>query len=538
MNSTLTSKQIVFSLFLLVLIYISPVIFSIDFNDALKPYARDEEGFRSSLYRSALLSITTSFIIILISFLISLLLFSIQFFSKSGKNLSFLLLPVLLGNISSSYIFKQALSNSSVMNYLLSDHRYSLFSSWTLLQFWQFGSLFIYLFWLNFQNIPVGTLNYAKVSNLKFGSIIKDIVVPASRNLIILLLMLAFLFSFYEDAKASMVFHFSRGTETELINGWLQRTYHQNSRISLTILTPKYYNYSLFIMISGALLLFTLISAQNKFLKSFSRGNKVSRSIAALLNKKPGPLIGKIVFACLMLIILYPILLPFIRIKPHVPAEMSELLTAALWTFVAALVSTLLALVFGIFSRLGWPETLVDFNNKSLFFYILIFLLLLIAPLCLYLVTFYWLHQTSYSNLLLSFTWVIIHSISSLPLLGGFILTVHFGLNKRELTYLDSFKISTKEILRWHFIKRFKLQYLLTFIFSYSLIWNDHGINTIFSDNMPCFAAALKMSFSGRAADQYLGISYFSVSIFVAVLCILIWIKLLNKAEKLYRSYE
>jgi hypothetical protein len=132
----------------------------------------------------------------------------------------------------------------------------------------------------------------------------------------------------------------------------------------------------------------------------------------------------------------------------------------------------------------------------------------------------------------LLFSWIFVHGILTLPLLGSFILSVHFRVKSLELSYLDAYKLKGGEIIKWSFLKRFRLEYILTLIFAFSFIWNDFGINSVLSDRIESFASILKMAFSGRAANQSIGLMYFSVSILVAFSSVLIWKTILNNAQK------
>jgi len=527
-------KFIVWTLFSLMVLYVSPMLLSFNIEIGILPFRDNTENFNNSLYRSIFFSVVTSIFTVFLSFLIAVSLFRIDFFSKTGKNLSFLLMPVLLGSITSAFIYKLLLTDSQLIKYLLDDNPITLFIFLGLLQFWQYGSLAIYLFWLTFQGIPKTSLEYAQAYKLSFGVILKDIIVPASKNLFILLLIICFIFNFYEDAKANLVFHFSRGTDTELINGWLQRLYQQKTAIFSPIkVAPSFYSYGLLVLFSAILILFLLTFIINIFIKSISKGRFFTYNVLTIFRKSPNIRVGKVITVLLLITVILPILTPFLELKATLSKELITLFTSFALTLTASLWATFIALVYSIFARLGWKNILTDFNSKSLLFFILTFFLLLIAPLCIYLLGFVWLDKIGYqSSLYIGVSWVIMHGVLALPMLGGFLLSVHFRFKNKEIDYLNAYNISQKEILKWSFLKRFGMEYLLTLIFSFSFIWNDYGINTVLSDHIPSFATVLKMSFSGRGANESLGLGYFMVSVIVSLTSILVWKYILSRVQK------
>lgn len=530
-----TSRTIFFILTGIMLIYFLPIVFSFKLESAIQPFNNKLEDLNPVLIRTVLLSFLATLFIIISSFSISICLFSIPFFSAFGRHLSNLMLPVLLGNISIAFIFRISLSNTTFLNHLLNDNKTQLYIFWCFLQFWQYGILFIYLFWISFQNIPKALLDYSKATKLSFVIVLKDIIIPATKNQIILFSIICFVFTFYENAKSSLIFFFSRGTDTELLAGWFQRMFQQKtSVVSADIAAKSFYSSGLIITFIASFILMLIAILTGYILKLLSKKSRGTDNMLRFSFHTPNKKLGQIVSIFLIALTFFPIFLPYINLKVGQLKEFTNLFNSLLYTIVAAFFSTVLSLLFSISARIGWRHSLKDFNNKSLIFFSITFGFLVIPPICIYIVSFYWLGLTGYSNfsILLSL-WVFIHSILLLPLLGSFLVTIHFRVKTKELEYLDAYKMKWKEFFGISFIRRFLLEYFLTFIFAFSFIWNDYGFNSVMSDRVESFATVLKMSFSGRSANQNLGFLYYSISLFIALCCVGLWKLILKKSQRI-----
>lgn len=528
------SKWIIYIIIGIMLVYIIPIASSFSYDNAISPFKNNTEDFNAVLSRSILISSITTVIIIVVSFLISLLLFSIPFFSRIGNQLSYLMLPILLGSISTAFIYRTSLSNTDFLKNLLDNNKVQLYFFWGFLQFWQYGTLFIYLFWLSFQNIPKPLLAYCKGTKLPFGIVLKDVIIPSTKNQIILFSLICFVFTFYENAKSSLVFFFSRGTNTELIAGWFQRMFQQKtSIISADVAAKSYYSSGLFLTIIACFTLGLILLSTYYVIKFITSKYKNTETVFNFLSFKLNINLSKAIAILLLSFTLIPVAIPYLTVKNIEFENIKSLLLSITYTLISSIFATLLALLFGIFARLGWKRTLNDFNNKSIIFFVLLFSLLIIPPICIYIVSFYWFGLTGYSNFfVLFFLWILIHSILALPLLGGFLLSIHFRVKAKELDYLKAYKIKWQELIKYSFIKRFALEYILTLIFAFSFIWNDFGLNSVMSNRIDSFATILKMSFSGRSANQSLGFLYYSISLLIALTCIWIWKLILQKAQR------
>jgi ABC-type sugar transport system permease subunit len=506
---------------ILIISYLFPTLKGL-FDTHLDIFTSDQDGFNEAWERSIIFAFVSTIFNVILGLLFAIGLRRITILSNKGKILGILLLPVILGNVSVAFVGKLLFSDASIFH----QSANAKFLTLLFIQFWQFGSLYVYLFWLNIQNIPQRIWDYTNAIQMTEWEIIKDVIVPSCRNLSALLLVLNFIFSVYEDAKIQLIFKTSQGTHTELISQWLSRSYQ-----SLSLLNPNLAIQQI-LQISWIVLGLTLVSILLTNIGYSFFFNKISISRRNLKIRK---WIEQPVFLwCILLVfVIFPLIYVFIHTAFNLQMSFSHLILPFIFTLLAALCATFLSIFLGILLRLGWKKTLSTFDKKSLVFFIFLFFLQLIPPIALLIVGFQWLKIIGYqSKYTLYIVWITGHTILSLPLLSSFITTTHFRTKNIELDYLESYKLSFSEIVRDSFLKRFKADYLLTLLVAFSMIWNEATINNLLSDFIPSFVSEMKMSITGRATDYAKGISYLSVSLAIGFLALNIWRIILNKASK------
>ena len=403
---------------------------------------------------------------------------------------------------------------------------FTKFLTLTLIQFWQYGTLYIYLFWLNIQNIPKLTLNYAQATKMSFVEKVKDIILPACRNLAVLLFILNFIFSIFEDAKIQFIFKSSIGTHTELLSQWLNRTYQSDSLINLGFSNERITQLSFFVL--ALTFISTIISALIFlfFYKNFVKTKTILRIRRGSINPV-------IIYIALALFIIVPIFYAVFSTVKDFNFVFGHLLSPFLFTIITALLSVFLSMLLGIILRLGWKETLSSFNNRSLFFYIFLFILMLVPPILVYITGFQWLKIIGYQSILmLQIVWIIGHLILILPLLTSFITVSHFKTTNNEIDYLEAHKISLIQVIKDTFLKRYLSEYIFTFLIAFSLIWNEPVINNLLSDFIGSFVSEMRMNVEGRAADYAKGMNYLFVAFAIAIFAIWLWRIILNKLTR------
>lgn len=524
-----TNKLIVSIVILITIVFLLPLfVGGFEVNSISKLFSYNSNGFSSALQRTVLFALLSSILNVVGGFCLALLLSKISLNSKLGKQLSFFILPVTFGNVAVVFVFKVLLFNSSFFNAIVQGGNATQTMVLLFIQFWQFGFLFAYLFWLNIQNTPKRINDYSNAAGLSRFEKIRDIVLPQTRNLFILLLFIGFIFSFYEDTKSQFIFRASQGTGTELINHWLYRTYQSN-----LLINPEYANQSIFktgiIIFTLTILLFLVLGSLVLFsFKLFSRIKSVEKKQISKNSNRISSIIGIIS----ILIILVPVVIALFKSQYRFADNLFTIAFPFALTLVAAFAASTLAIIFGISSRLAFTKMLNGFNSKSLLYFLAIFLLQITPPLCIVLCGFKWLSWVGYSSdILIYFVWIAGHCILTLPLLGNFVIATHFSVRENELNYLTAYEISMSSIVQYSFLKRFKAEYILTLLFAFTFIWNDAGLNIVLSDKIPSFASNLQMLFIGRAADYSKATSFVLVAVILSLACIFIWQYIIGKSQ-------
>ena len=488
-------------------------------------------GFKEAIIRSLVFSVLTSLICVLVGFLGALILIKVRLFTKKGGALSLLLLPVVVGNTSIAFLAKVLLSQTSFFGFIVDKGSLSILGVLLIIQCWQFGFLFLYLFWLNFQNLSQNLVDYADSVKLSTYQKIKDILLPHSKNLVILLFLIGFVFNFYEDAKSQLIFKASQGTNTELIAHWVGRTY-QSSLVALSnpdLAITKTFTESLFIFVIAVFVFGLIIFVINFSINTISKVKIRTKSRFGSPREK----IRNIAISVLLLSVLVPFILIFFKFTIPKFDSLKLLKQPLALTLAASAFASLFAIVFGISSRVSLKRILNNFNHKSSLILVTIYILQLIPPFVVLLCGFKWLSYVGYRfDPLIWVVWIFGHTLLSFAILGSFILIVHFGVKNSELDYLEASKIPFSDIVKTSFWRRFKLQYILTVLFSFTFIWNEAILNRVFSDQIQSFVASLDLATRGRGADFSKASGFFLVSIFLSSIIVVVWLYVLKKANK------
>jgi ABC-type sugar transport system permease subunit len=503
---------------LIILAYLLPVAVQLlQFN--LSAFTTDQDGLNEAWLRSVGFALGSSLFNLLVAMLLAVSLQGIPFYSNKGKILAFLLIPVLLGNVSIAFMGKLLFTTNPIFH---TDAPVK-FAILLLIQFWQFGLLYTYLFWLILQNIPQKTWEYAEAAHLSKGEKLKDIILPAFRNLAMLLFILNFIFSVYEEAKIQFIFKASRGTNTEMISQWLNRHYQTISLLNVKVAIQNTLQVGSIVLIIA---LCGIVMATYLFNQTFRQ--VISRRYN--LQVFSHTIISKVVWGLLILFVVLPLGWVLLQSFKGLQWQIAHLIFPLAFTALAALIATLVGVLLGILWRLGWQQTLSSFNNKSLWFFIFLFFLQLLPPIGLLITGFQWLRMIGYQNeVSLYGVWLFGHLLLVLPLLSSFLTVTHFQTTNKELDYLQAYNLRFTELIKTSFLQRFAANYVLTFLIAFSMVWNEAVINNLLSDFIPSFVNEMKMSISGRGADYAKGMTYFGVSIVIAIGALLTWGKITNQ---------
>lgn len=485
------------------------------------------KGFSSAWGRTSLFAFLSTTINTIGGLCLAIVLRRISFSSKLGQHLSLFILPIILGNVTIAYIFKISLFGTSLFDTIVQGGALTQTATMLLIQFWQYGFLFAYLFWISIHNIPKRINDYSNAIKQTSYEKIKDIILPSIKNLFVLLFFIGFIFSFYENAKNQFIFKASQGTNTELVSQALHRVYQSNS-----IINPIFANQSVFelgILVTISVLLTLLFSVFFIFLifKYISKKKGLHKSTIQKTKK------NIFIAAISLMVVVVPIVITLLKSSYHFSVEaLYELLLPLFLTFLSASFATMLAVFFGIASRLVFTKWLTGFNTKSMCYFIVIFLLQVIPPICIITCGYQWLSWLGYNSIMIYLVWILGHSILVFPILGSFVLATHFSIRENELNWLAVHRVPPKNICQYNFFKRFRAEYILTLLFAFTFIWNDVTLNKILSDEIPSFADKLQRLFVGRATDDSKATLFALVAVIISVSCILLWQFIVRKSIK------
>lgn len=471
-----------------------------------------------SITRTFVFALTTAFVCVVGGLTLAVALSSISFYSFYGRLLSMLIIPMTLGNITIAYIFKKVFADSLIFEIIILHGSCSQLIAISFLQFWQYGFLFTYVFWISIINIPSRFNDYSFIiKNTRFEWL-RDVVLPNVKNLFILLFVIGFVFSFYEGVKNIFIFKSSQGTGTELITQALNRIYQSFLPIDTNLANDSIINSGFFI-VCGLLLVLTIlcyiiISVLNLFYKfNVSFGRPVLRGHLPLSSMLP---------VICFVIIFVPVVAALCK-SSYITVFNMDLLHTLILTIFAAFIATACAAAAAMCSKLIFYKWLDEFNMVSLTYFLFIFFIQLIPSIIIVILSFKLLSIIGYNASTIHLVWIIGHCILSFPLLCGFLLVTFFSVSQNEIVYLKYHNISVLERIKVSFIKRYSAEYILTILFAFVIIWNDASLNMILSDQIPSFAKHMEMSFVGRAANASHASSYVLVSVIISIACLALW---------------
>lgn len=492
------------------------------------------KGYAPTLTRSIAVALAAAFVIVGVAFALALGMVRLSASTGLGKWLSVLILPVTLGNISIAFLVKVLFGSTDYFNATASGDVVGKLGFLILLHGWQYGILFTYLFWLNFQAIPATVIDYSRATGFTRYQRFKDIFLPRSRDLFILLASILFLFTVYEEAKLQYLFKPSPGTDSELVAHWLSRSYQ-----SMLVAGPAKAQDLAFgaggtTFVVVLLVLATLFLLVHSLLRGWSRSKRYPRGSERENGSAPQVrVLSWVTGYALLALTVSPVLAAFILLFPSMAgAGLEHLWPAVGMTLIAAAVASLIAIGMGMAARIGWQARLGSFSPRSLPFFLGLVALLLVPPLLVLLSGHLWMGQLGYEwTSVIWPIWVAGHMLLTKPLLGSFVLFSHFRVSSNELDYQRLHGL-TKWELAWNsFLTRFKAEYLLLFILAYSFIWNEGVVNNLFSDFIPSFAANLKMLITGRAADLRHAAAFLWMSIALSIASVVLWRSIVGRAK-------
>lgn len=497
--------------------FLLPFVISFGVNtDLVGLWLDRSQGLYTAFFRSCLFALVSSFVNTFLGLQLAISLRRIPLVSRIGTLLSVLLLPVLLGNVTISYIFKCSLYGTSFFDFIISGGKWTQFITLIVIQFWQYGFLFIYLFWLSIQQISESKSVYALSVKMSDKEIIRDIIFPSVKILFILLFVINFIFAFYELAKCQFIFKMSQGLDTELLSQALSRIHNSDSMSNPVLSESFMFKSGLLITLFVTLLVTACAYSLYKLFYKIRKKSYIFISAPARLG-------NGVAIVCVLFIIM-PIVVAFIRSVYTFSLElMSEIVAPLIMTIVSAFFASALAIAFGVAYRIVLNKFSEMLSIKSVALLLCVFLLQLIPPACIVICGYKWMSLAGYKGIMPYVVWIWGHPILTFPILASFIIATHFIVSRNEIDWLEVHGMAKRDVIKYSFLKRFKKDYVLTFLFAFTFIWNDVTLNKILSDKIPSFADKMQRLFVGRATNDAQATLYALIALFIAISCIVLW---------------
>lgn len=512
--------------------YISPFLITGigEFSNLNNLYIQD---LFPTLYRSIIFGIFFSVFVSILS-----LLFNYNFVDvKRDYLFGFLLIPFLLGNVNTTFVFKVIFLNSSFFDSILKGEVYQKFILLTIMLLWQLGTLFLYLQLLNNQFIPKNKFFFSRVIKLNRVELLQDIYLPSSKNLTIIVLLISFIFTLYERSFSENIFHFSQGTDTQLISSWISNKYLLFQQFDLASSTNNLYTITFFLTITF-IICFLLFAFVSRYIYDYCITSKYFKYFP-IVTSKSHRLMRNILFFILVLFVVAPILILFIKVNSFGDIEVKSLVKPFCLTLFAAALCTGVAISFAIILRLKFEDALNDFNLKSLLIISTLFTINLIPSMTIKLCAHKWLSIFSLSNSMQVYLgWVLSHCIILFPLICSFTLLIHFKIKNYELRFLRCYDVPLNNVIKFNFFKRFYFEYLFVFILTFAMIWNDDNINNVYSDLIPSYSVIMYNLVSGRGANYSTASIFLIISIIMTISIIIFWLFISSNLKNLNENHR
>lgn len=515
-------KAIIVTVIATMIVFLCPFFTSILYDVDISSLWMDRSlGIKHALYNTCLFSILSSCINTMGGLQLSILIRKVSVKTKVGAVLSILLLPVIIGNVTISYIFKTSLYGSVLGDFLIGNGGLMQVAILIGIQFWQYGLLFTYLFWLVIRQIPTSRYEYSFSLQMTEKEIVRDIVLPPLRSLFVLLFLINMIFSFYESAKCQFIFKTSQGMDSEFISQAIYRIYQSYSVINPVMAKAVTMKNGMFIAI---LLIVMLACCGRLIVSSFSCFRKSAPPL--LYTSKCG---NKVAFVCIILVLI-PLIIAFYRSRYTLSVvSFSQMPMSFFLTIVSAFFATGIAVIFGIATRMLLGRKIIENNRGVVSLFLMVFLLQLIPPICIMVCGYYWLGNIGYNGIVTYLVWILGHPLLIFPILSSFVIATHFVVGNNELEWNIVHKMNSRDIIRFSFLKRFRKEYAMTFLFAFAFIWNDVTLNRILSDEIPSFAEKMQRLFIGRATNDEQATLYAFFAVFIAISSMMLWNNVMKK---------
>lgn len=510
-------------LLILQLLYVIPLFGAFDLN-SIKSINSD---FFLNLFWSILNAIVSVFFIIVFSFYFAIALANAI---NLNKRISFLLIPSLLGNVAIGYflsrlqLFEHFSENRSIL---------SIYLPLFLTNFYQYGSLTIFLFYLRIKDIPNELIQFASSNGYSLKEKIKEIYLPQIQKIGTLLFIMLFILIFNEFSKVIILFRSSPATNTELISHLIDRLF----RIDLMNRTELAINNLLNqgILITIIFILFCIILFAKR---SYKIGQLIiykSFILFFFLTKLIRPTTVIVLLNLFILSIFLPISLILADIRiPELSILVNVFLKSVpLFTIVSLFIASYF-IICSINLKLLFPLQLsVESKNYNKYIWNL-FIYRVIPAVAIGYLGFHFIKTLSINKYLF---WIIGQTILSAPIILTFLIYTHIEMRKETIFFINRHRFSYIEILKLLFHKSYKLSYFLVVLFTFSFIWNDDILSYAIRMHIPTPVIDLMNNSIGKSLCKSEA-AFSLLPLFVIIGCFLYIINKLNLSNNKNKNEE
>lgn len=504
----------------------------------LEPGVRDQvialvqKDGTAAVLRTSLFALFCSGITVSLGFFGALGLKSVD--PRTERALIILALPLLAGDVATGFVLKLTLSDLIVQSNAIMDRR--ILGTWGLLAIAQVAQLLplaSYIIARRLRAAPRAYLELAETSRLSVGERIRDIYLPLSRSVIVLLTLLCAIFAALEYSKSELILKPSPGTGTELISHVLVRVYTYHSLVDPTRAFDITLALGGIFIACIVILVFVSVRLNLWILGTFGRWAAIGDAFRWL---------GKLRVAYGFSVVLATIAVaPFLALAVRTGGETTNPLFAfganLAQSVLVSLLLGALAVAFSVSSRLAWPNYLANLTGRSSRFFVAVLGVKLLPAICLAFVGYQWLSWLSVpSNSFLGIfvIWVLGQLILGFPLVAAFALYVQFAVSTSELEFQRCSRASVVETGLVSFIRRFGLEYVFIGLMAFTLVWNESTLNTVFdgwSRDIPSLAVELTRRVEGRSGSYAEAAVLVFAGLAPVVVAILLWQWLPGRTE-------
>ncbi len=470
-------------------------------------------GFDTALINTVVGSLFTTLITVGLSFQFAKILHKAKSrFIKTKTHL--LVIPFFIGSMATAYLFKIFLTDIGVIDFAVEQGVFVQIILFALLKFWQYGFAFIFIFYISFENRKKNKVTYIDFLNTTEARRTKDLYNAPSINLIIILSILTFVFSFYDHITAHTLLKVSEGSGNEYIGNWLSRNYNSFLISSPNTATMKIVQICIIVFGVLTILLFVLSALQNKLMKfrakqDFGFTLKLSSQVSITI------------FMLLLIVITVPVFYVLINNGLLVKTEMLNLFKSFFYSVIASIFICFLSFTYASFIRIKFKKQLHSLNISSLSIVIITLGMIFIPPILLTAIGYKWIAVIGVaSSLTMTIQWFIGHLIITFPLISSFLIFNNFQLTNKRIDYIEFVKPPKLKKYLDLFVKPYKIELLLAFVISISVIWNEGYLNRVYSDFVPSFSSHIGKYIEGRSYDYSISNSYLLISVMLSFLAI------------------